>query len=202
MVGDILVIIERCNAGDSEAWKLFVKDFAPLSKNILLNYFDFKPAEQEDVIQNVFVRLINGGLEHFRGGSIYEFLKYFKIIVINEAKSQISAENRVKETIKLDGDISRADAEALRDGTTFLDSAQDPGKASRPDLIVEDRDLLEKIAAIIRTYPLIDQEIFMLKVKGYKDEDIRNMLKVPAGTVASKYSRIRTKIVEELGENL
>jgi DNA-directed RNA polymerase specialized sigma24 family protein len=36
-----------------------------------------------------------------------------------------------------------------------------------------------------------------MKVKGYKDEDIKVMLKIPMGTIASKYSRMRTRIIEE-----
>lgn len=198
MAGDILHIIERCLAGDGEYWKVFVKNFAPLCKNILLNSFNFKPFEQEDIIQNIFVKLVNGGFDHFRGTSEYEFLKYFKTIVFNEAKTYLASESRTRETLSLNGSVNTDDPESGQDGLTLMDTVYDPDKASRPDFTLEDRDLLEKVASIIRDYPLSDQEIFLMKVKGYKDEDIKTMLKIPLGTVASKYSRMRARIMGEL----
>ncbi len=200
MSGDIISIIERCLAGDGDAWKIFVKDFAPLGKNILLHSFDFKSVEQDDILQNVFVKLVSGGLKHFRGTSQYEFLKYFKIIVINEAKSHIASENKTKGTIQLNGEMGLDGRTDGQDGLSLMDTIQDPDKNSRPDYAIEDRDLLEKAAGIMKTYPLIDQEIFLMKVRGYKDDDIKTILKIPIGTVASKYSRIRARIAEELGE--
>ncbi|MCX5816563.1 MAG: sigma-70 family RNA polymerase sigma factor [Proteobacteria bacterium] len=200
MVGDVISTIERCLAGDGDAWKGFVKDFAPLGKNILLRSFDFKPVEQDDILQNVFVKLVNGGFKHFRGTSEYEFLKYFKTIVINEARSHITSENKTKGTIQLNGEMNLDGRTDGQDGLLLMDTIQDPDKNSRPDYAIEDRDLLEKAAGIMKTYPLLDQEIFLMKVKGYKDEDIKTILKIPTGTVASKYSRIRARIAEELGE--
>lgn len=204
MVEDVVLIIARCLAGDGDAWKDFVKDFAPLGKNILLRSFDFKPVEQDDIIQNVFVKLVGGGLKHFRGTSQYEFLKYFKVIVINEAKSHITSENKTKGTVQLNGEMSldgRTDGRRYgNDGLSLMDTIQDPDKNSRPDYAIEDRDLLEKVAGIVKTCPLLDQEIFLMKVKGCKDDDIKTILKIPIGTVASKYSRMKARIVEELGE--
>lgn len=204
MSGDVVLTIKGCLAGDEKAWKEFVKDFAPLGKNILLHSFDFKPFEQDDILQNVFVKLIGGGLKHFRGTSKYEFLKYFKIIVINEAKSHITSENKTKGTMQLNGEMSpdgrTDDLTDSRDGLSLMDTIQDPDKNARPDYAIEDRDLLEKAAGIMKTYPLLDQEIFLMKVKEYKDDDIKTMLKIPIGTVASKYSRMKARIVEELGE--
>lgn len=204
MVEDVVLIIARCLAGDGDAWKVFVKDFAPLGKNILLRSFDFKPVEQDDIIQNVFVKLVGGGLKNFRGASKYEFLKYFKVIVINEAKSHITSENKTKGTIQLNGEMSldgRTDGRRYgNDGLSLMDTIQDPDKNSRPDYAIEDRDLLEKVAEIMKTCPLLDQEIFLMKVQGCKDDDIKTILKIPIGTVASKYSRMKARIVEELGE--
>lgn len=206
MVGDVVLIIEKCNAGDGDAWKLFVKDFAPLAKNIITHHFEIKPLEQEDIIQNVFIKLIGGGFKHFRGTSHYEFLKYFKTIVINETKSHITSENKIKEKLRLNDGLGvnsqKDDLNAGCDDLTFIDTVKDEDKSSRPDCVAEKRDLLGKVSEIIRNYPLIDQEIFMMKVKGYKDEDVKTILKIPIGTVASKYSRMRTKIMEELGDNL
>ena len=197
MVGDVLNIIERCLAGDGEAWKLFVKNFTPMGKNILLNSFDLKHVEHDDIIQNVFVKLVNGGLGNFQGTSKYEFLKYFKVIVTNEAKTYINSENKIRQTIRLKDGLSQRAQTDGQDGLTLMDTLQDPDKNSRPDFVMEDRDLLEKVAGIMMTYPLLDQEIFLMKVKGYKDEDIKVMLKIPMGTIASKYSRMRTRIIEE-----
>jgi len=201
MIDDTIVTIRKCLDGDEKAWKLFVKDFAPLAKNILLNTYVFQKIEQDDIIQNVFEKLIRGGLKHFQGASQYEFLKYFKIIVINEAKSCKSSENKASETIHLDNRLNLKDrAHGEEEAPALIDAIQDQNRNSRPDCVVEDRDLLEKVARIMKTFPLLDQEIFLMKVKGYKDDDIKTILKIPMGTVASKYSRIKNKIAEEFGE--
>jgi hypothetical protein len=52
MMGDLLLTVGRCLAGDEKAWKVFVRDFASLGKKILANAFGFSPIEQDDVIQN------------------------------------------------------------------------------------------------------------------------------------------------------
>ena len=75
-----------------------------------------------------------------------------------------------------------------------------PNHGPRPDLVAEERECLDRIKKVMEKFPLLDQQIFFMKIDGYKDEEIKKILNIPLGTVASKYSRIRSKIMEELGE--
>lgn len=200
MVGDVVSIIVRCLAGDEKAWKTFVKDFTSMGKNILQHSFELSAPAQEDIIQNVFVKLVGGGLKNFRGASQYEFLKYFKTIVMNEARSHISSEHRRRDTVQLNGELTPKAGKDGEEGLALMDTIHDPYRGSRPDWVIESRDLLEKVFGILGTYPLSDREVFLLKIKGYKDEEVKEILRIPLGTVASKYSRMKARIVEELGE--
>jgi RNA polymerase sigma factor (sigma-70 family) len=200
MIDDTIETIRKCIEGDDKAWKSFVKDFASMAKNILAHAFTLSAPEQEDVVQNVFVKLVSSGLKNFNGRSKYEFLRYFKIIVINEARSHVSSEQRRKDVVHLNGELTPKTRNDGEEGLTLMDTIQDQDRNSRPDYAIEDRNLLERTTQIMKTYPLLDQEIFLMKVKGFKDEDIKTILKVPMGTVASKYSRIKDRIMKELSE--
>jgi len=190
MIEDVLLIIEGCLKGEERAWNLFVKEFGSLADNILKKFSDIALPDRENIIQNVFIKLLKGGLSNFRGATKYEFLKYFKTIVINEGISYIKLEGRNKEHISLNGKDS--ESVSLKD----LISDEDPH--SRPDLTAEEEEALDSIRNVVESFPLIDQQIFWMKLKGDKDEEIKKILKVPLGTVASKYSRMIDKLKKEL----
>jgi len=191
MVGDVILIIEQCLKGEERAWNLFVKEFGSVADNILKKFSDIALPDRENIIQNVFIKLLKGGLSNFRGATKYEFLKYFKTIVVNEGISYLKSEGRDKEHVSLNG--KGAEGVSLKD----LISVQDPH--SRPDLTAEEKEALDLIKKFIESFPLIDRQIFWMKLKGDKDEEIRKILKVPLGTVASKYSRMIEKIKKESG---
>ena len=198
MVGDIIDIIRQCADGDGRAWKVFVKEYLPVAKNIIAGSFDLPSEVQDDIIQNVFLKLIRGGLEHFRGTSKYGFLKYFKTIVINETRSYLTPKKDAEKTVSLN-DTLQGDPDSERQEALALeDTIQDTRRDSRPDTVIEDRDLLEKVMEIIKDNPLTDKQIFLMKVKGYKDQEIAEILQVPMGTVASSFSRMKARIMDKL----
>jgi DNA-directed RNA polymerase specialized sigma24 family protein len=51
-------------------------------------------AEQEDLFQDVFVILLDGGLQRFRGSTEYEFRAYLARIVRNEVYTWIRDRDR------------------------------------------------------------------------------------------------------------
>ena len=50
----------------------------------------------------------------------------------------------------------------------------------------------------LRELPLEQQQIFLMKAKGYKEREIADFLEIPEGTVASSYSRIVDKLKRAL----
>lgn len=192
MFEDVLLIIEGCRREEERSWSIFAKEFGSMAENILRKFSDLAPQDRENIIQNVLIKLFKGGLRNFQGSTKYEFFKYFKTIVIHEGISYLKSERKDKENISLNGE----DSEGL--SLKNLIPNQDP--LSRPDLTAEGKEVLDRIQKVMEEFPLLDQQIFWMKLQGYKDEEIKNILGIPLGTVASKYSRVRTKIIEVLGE--
>jgi len=190
MKEDVLLIIRGCLGGEARAWDNFVKEFGSVAENIIRKFTNLASYDRENIIQNVFVKFLRGGLEDFQGTTKYEFLKYFKKIVINEGISYFKSQRRSKEEISLNGEVL--------EGLYLKELISDPNPYSRPDLTVEEKEALNLIATVLKVFPLADQQIFIMKFKGYKDEEIKEILGVPLGTIASKFSRIKTKMAEEL----
>lgn len=193
MFEDVILVIEGCVRGEERAWNTFVNEFGSMAENILKKFSDLIPHDRENIIQNVFIKLLEGGLNNFRGSTKYEFFKYFKTIVINEGISCLKSKGRYKENVSLNGEDS--------EGLSLKDLIPDKDPRSRPDLAAEEKEALDMIKKVMEGFPLLDQQIFWMKLQGYKDEEIKKILEIPLGTVASKYSRIRTKIMEGFGES-
>lgn len=193
MFEDVLLVIEGCLREEERAWNTFAKEFGSMAENILRKFSDLVPQDRENIIQNVFIKLFKGGLSNFHGSTKYEFFKYFKTIVIHEGISYLKSEGKDKENISLNGEDS--------EGLSLKDLIPNQDPLSRPDLTAEGKEVLDSIQKVMEEFPLLDQQIFWMKLQGYKDEEIKKILGIPLGTVASKYSRIRTKIVEALGES-
>jgi len=192
MVEDVISVIEGCIRGEEPFWSTFVKEFGSMAENILRKFSDIASHDRENIIQNVFIKLFRGGLSNFQGSTKYEFFKYFKTIVIHEGISYLKAEGKDKGNISLNGEDSA--------GVSLKELIPNQDPLSSPDLIAEGKEALKIIQKVMEGFFLLDQQIFWMKLQGYKDEEIKKILGIPLGTVASKYSRIRTKIVEALGE--
>lgn len=193
MFEDVLLVIEGCLREEERSWNIFVKEFGSMADNILRKFSDVTTHDRENIIQNVFIKLFKGGLSNFNGSTKYEFFKYFKTIVIHEGISYLKSEGKDKGDISLNGEDS--------EGLSLKDSIPNGDPLSRPDLTAEGKEVLGIIQKAMVESPLVDQQIFWMKVQGYKDEEIKKILGIPLGTVASKYSRIRTKIIQILGED-
>ena len=192
MFEDVLLVIEGCLREEEQSWNIFVKEFGSMADNIIRKFSDLALHDRENIIQNVFIKLFKGGLNNFQGSTKYEFFKYFKTIVIHEGISYLKSEGKDKGDISLNGEDS--------EGLSLKDLIPNQDPLSRPDLTAEGKEVLGIIQKAMVEFPLLDQQIFWMKVQGYKDEEIKKILGIPLGTVASKYSRIRTKIIEILGE--
>jgi RNA polymerase sigma factor (sigma-70 family) len=68
-------------------------------------------AEQEDLFQDVFVILLDGGLQRFRGSSEYEFRAYLARIVRNEVYTWLRDRDRHGKIEILESSLSEQDDE-------------------------------------------------------------------------------------------
>lgn len=187
---DPLSLIEKCLRNEASAWRHFFKEYWSIASNILRGRFNrLSYQDNEDIIQNVFSKLIKGGLANFRGTSKYEFLKYFKTIVMNEAKGYLEIQTRQGKWISPNPTED--------EGSKY----EEPDQSLPPEEKIKIKQIIDLIQRHLAQFPLIDQEVFTMKVNGFKDREISLILKISIGTVASKYYRLREKLSEELRKN-
>jgi RNA polymerase sigma factor (sigma-70 family) len=188
MSGEVIQIIQQCLEGNGDAWSSLVREFSKRAMSTLfLKYSGLTPDDRDDIIQNVFLRLSNGGLGAFKGASQYEFLAYFNTILRNEALRHITARNRRSiEHTEANIDSEQEDASQAE--------YPDQNLNSQPDRQVEAQEMLAVISRALSDCSPVDQQVFLLKARGNKDREISSMLNIPLGTVAVKYSRIKDKL--------
>ncbi len=190
MAEDVIHIIHRCLAGDEEAWNAFHREYSRIAIALLRWKFPVIIDNHDDIVQRTFTNLISFGLKNFKGTTKYEFLPYFKTIVRNEALRCIDDQKR-RRTDSLHNDHVESEG-----GSAVFD-IPDPDSGARPDRKVEAKELVTFLAKTLKEYALIDQEVYLLKLRGHMDREISAILDIPMGTVAVKYARIKNKLREK-----
>jgi len=187
MIEDVILVIQRCLAGDEEAWNALHREYSGIALAFLRWKFPAIADDHDDIIQKVFTNLLTSGLKNFRGTTKYEFLSYFKTVVGNEALRCIEDRKRREA-----GSFHHEQAESERASAVL--EIPDPNVGSRPDRRAEAREMKTLLAKTLKDCALIDQEVCLLKLRGYKDKEISALLDIPMGTVAVKYARIKNKL--------
>ncbi|MGA3175642.1 MAG: RNA polymerase sigma factor [Syntrophorhabdales bacterium] len=187
MIEDVQSVIQGCLSADGAAWNSFFSEYAPMAMNLLGRMADaLSIEEKEDIVQNTFSKLLKGGLKNFRGTTRYEFFAYFKKIVINEARTYLKSEKEWKNKLSFDEegdrDLDGAQLATDRDQEVY-------GGAKRDEQ-------LQIIKTVLEGSPLEARQVLIMKMEGYKDREIADILGISLGTVASRYARIRERIKE------
>ena len=190
MIEDVILIIQRCMTGDEEAWNAFHREYSRIAIALLRWKFPAIIDDHDDIVQRTFTNLLSSGLKNFKGTTNYEFLTYFKTIVRNEALRCIDDQKRRK-TDSIHND------HVEREGGSAMFDSPDPDASARPDRKAETKELLTFLAKTLKEYALIDQEVYLLKLRGHMDREISSILDIPMGTVAVKYARIKNKLREK-----
>ncbi len=194
MSDNVLQIINDCLSDKEGGWDLFFKEYASVAMNILNHHFpSFSQADKDDVIQNIFSKLLKGGLKNFQGTNKYEFLAYFKKIATNEARTYLEYAGKWKTSVSLDQGKNCAD--------DILPPLEIPDNKPLPDVEMEGNELVKLIHTVLDGVPVETKQIFLMKAEGYKDKEVSDILGISMGTVASRYSRIREKLRRLLGNN-
>jgi len=195
MVDDIQSVVRGCLSGNETAWSAFFTEYAPIAMNILSHRLgDLSLDEKEDIIQNTFSKLLKGGLKNFRGSTRYEFLAYFRRIVLNEALTYLKSGREWKDTASLDQERDRDQPESpqleVHDGNPEAYAG------------AKKHEQLQIITTVLEGSPVETKQVVLMKMEGYKDREIADILGISPGTVASKYSRIKEKVKKLLGHTI
>jgi RNA polymerase sigma factor (sigma-70 family) len=195
MVDDMQSVMAGCLSGNETAWSAFFTEYAPIAMNILSHRLgDLSLDEKEDIIQNTFSKLLKGGLKNFRGSTRYEFLAYFRRIVLNEALTYLKSGREWKDTASLDQERDRDQPESpqleVHDGNPEAYAG------------AKKHEQLQIITTVLEGSPVETKQVVLMKMEGYKDREIADILGISPGTVASKYSRIKERVRKLLGRTI
>ena len=186
----LLSLIDACLNGKEEAWHFFIRQYGKIVRGCLSGYFRGDAPKIDDVTQQVCIKLWKAGLRDFRGTNRYQFLSYLKLITVNEAKTYLRlTAGRVRE-VSIDRDPASSDDP--RPVTEIVSGTPNPEQTTSA------RERLEILTSHLHDLPLEQQQIFLMKAKGYKEKEISDLLGIPEGTVASSYSRIIAKLKNAL----
>ena len=146
------------------------------------------------MIQNTFSKLLKGGLKNFRGSTRYEFLAYFRRIVVNEALTCLKSGREREDAVSLDRERDRDQPELPQ--LEVHDGNQEAYAGAKK------QEQLQIIITVLEGVPAETKQVVLMKMEGYKDREIADILGISPGTVASKYSRIKERVRKLLGQTI
>jgi RNA polymerase sigma factor (sigma-70 family) len=185
-------LVAKAIAREAPAWEGLIETYAPLVWRVLRTFRSLEPEMQEDLFQDVFAVLLNGGLEGFRGSTEHEFRWYLKTITQNEAKNCLRRHGRRFEVFDSLGPRNDAATNAASGAVSFDFADSSPG----PEDLVGQHEIRARLNNCIAQIPRVDQEIFWMREKGLDYHCITQTLGLAHGTVASKYHRAKEAIGE------
>ena len=174
-------LIERCRAGETEAFGILVRRYQDrLYPTVLRLSGDAEDAR--DLLQDAFIRAFEK-LGRFRGGST--FYTWVYRIAVNLALS-----DRRKRRI-----VPRPSGR--RDGPE-LDPAEDESR-SDPSLPMERAERESAVQSALSLLSTEHRAVVVLKdLDGLRYEEIADVLHIPVGTVRSRLHRARSELRERL----
>ena len=183
--GEEQVLIDRCLAGDAEAFRPLVQRYQRVTFSVALRMLGSR-ADAEDVAQQAFADAY-AALDRFHGeGRSRAFYAWLLRIAINRAKDVLKSKKRTEEPLS---------AEAEGGQAMF---AHDPGSPEAHAGQAEDR---RRLQAALLTLPPKHREVLVLKdVEGLAYEEIGPILRLPLTTLKIRVVRARARMRAALQE--
>jgi len=181
-----IILVRRAAAGEKAAWDSLVEQCSPLLWATLAKFPQLGLTSRENVYQDVWVKLLNGGLRAFAGTNWYAFLAYVRTIARNAALDALEGERRLSSPEPQEATEKTAVTERLH---RIPDPSPGPeAEASRRETLAAMHECLQELA-------LFDQQIvIMLGAREMAYQEITEILALPLGTVATKYHRAKQKL--------
>ena len=189
---ELAALINACLKGNEEAWHLFVNRYGKVVRGCLSGFFRGDAPKIDDVTQQVCIKLWKAGLKDFRGTNRYQFLSYLKLVAVNEAKTYLRSTAARTREVSINQDPPSRDNPGP--GTEI------PSGTPNPEQTASARERLALLTRQLHDLPLEQQQIFIMKAKGFKEQEISELLGIPEGTVASSYSRTLAKLRVAMGQ--
>ena len=177
-------LIERCLAGDVEAFRPLVIRYQRMAMSVALHMLGSR-ADAEDVVQHGFTDGFNN-LYRFSGdGRERAFANWLLRIVVNRSKDILKSKRRTE--MPLDRDVQGQEA-------AFAHDAGDPETNAVGQ---QRRQRLE--AALLALAPKYREVLILKDVEELSFEEIRSILRLPITTLKIRAVRARAMLRETLG---
>ncbi len=176
--GEFGSIVSRAQAGDERALDALLKPIPDLLWRILARFRTLSRAEREDLVQDVYVTLLDRGIAGFSGTTEHEWRAYLRRIAVNAA-------------------ISRLRHEQLDPGLeSWLVRSEDDAADDDPAGTAERDQVFASLASCMQALDALDHQIFWMRMREHSYEEIVAAVGIPQGTVASKFHRAQQKVVD------
>jgi RNA polymerase sigma-70 factor (ECF subfamily) len=177
------ILVERCLTGDQAAWADLVRTHTRRIYNLCYR-FTGKPAEAEDLTQDVFLRVFKT-LGSFQG-SQGSFTTWLTSVTRNLLIDHYRKHKKERLVDSLD---DQPETEEGRQVTEL------PSKGDKPDDILLDQESGELLQqALTRLTPDLREAVIMRDLQELEYREISVILKVPEGTVKSRINRGRAAL--------
>ncbi len=180
------VLVQRVQNGEKRAFNLLVSKYQYRIKH-LVSRFIKDPMEQEDIVQETFIKAYRA-IGHFRGESA--FYTWLYRIAVNTAKNFIVASAR------------RPPAQDIAaDNAVQADYSDRLTEMNSPEEILQGDELVKIIKDTIAGLPEeLRVAIQLREFEGLTYEDIAAALGCPIGTVRSRIFRAREAISQAISQ--
>ena len=187
MRDDLLDLVARCRAGDSDAWRSLLPTYQEIGRRTLRS-FRLSVVDVEDVLADALTSLYSGGLARFRGDTVAEVIGFVSAVVRNRALDLVKHRGRF----------------AVTDPTTpaYATAVAPLGGPAPGDLaneLAEDQ-CVEFLRRELEGLRREDRELYLMKARGLRERDIAEQTGRPAGTVASQIARLLERLRTRLRE--
>lgn len=180
-----LLLVERVQAGDQEAFGLLVSKYQRKLLRLVMRLVRDQ-AEAEDVVQEAFIKAYRA-LPNFRGDSA--FYTWLYRIGVNAAKNWLAANGRRMQTVS---DVVGDDDEHIEESVLLRDD-------ETPDRILMSKEIGETIDVALAALPEdLRSAITLREIEGLSYEEIAQVMDCPIGTVRSRIFRAREAIAMQL----
>ena len=173
------VLIERCQAGEKEAFEPIVRKYAGRATGaaaILLGC----PQEAQDASQEAFVRAWRH-IKRFRPES--PFYPWYSAILRNICRSRLRRRSR-------------------RPTVSLPDGQADPSSDGDPVLLAEQNERRRRLFQVVLALPPMFREILLMKhFQEMSYKEMAEALDIPIGTVMSRLHNARLALREALTED-
>jgi RNA polymerase sigma-70 factor (ECF subfamily) len=181
--GDLWV--DRARNGDQQAFALLVDAYHTRVWRFLLKWVKSRD-DAEELTQETFLAAWRA-LPSYRAGS--QFSTWLLGIALNLARNH---HNRIVKKLSRNVEL---------DETMYMDLPS--GSDNEPDAQLERKQAMNALQRAIDGLPEdMRQVLIMVRLEGMQLEEVAQILGIPSGTVKSRLSRAKSRLLQDMGPHL